>query len=188
MKKTVKVMMTNIRNSNKGFSLVEMIVVMAIISIMAAIGVPAVMNQISRIKLTRGTRDVAVALQAARLKAIAKNVKYKVYFTFAATDSYVLMTCSGGANCDNTTLGAGSGWIADTASEYGTTKTLEANLNITAPAAAFQVIFYPAGTATDQTNTLANQKICINNTSTVGGTLSISVNAASGKVSVNAGC
>lgn len=180
-------MMIGINNSKKGFTLIELLVVVALIAILAGIGLPSVLNLISRIKLTRATRDVSVALQAARLKAIAKNRRHKVYFVMGATDTYILMNCSVGGTCSKASLGAGDGWVADN-SEYGVTKTLDANLNISAPGTTFQVIFFPAGTATNNDDTLADQMICITNTGNLGGTMRIQIRAATGKVSVDTGC
>lgn len=175
-------------NSKKGFTLVEMLVVVALIAILASIGVPSLLNMMNRIRLTRATRDVSIALQAARLKAIAKNRKHKVYFVMGTTDSYVLMTCSAGGACSNASLGAGGGWAPDTTTEYGTTKTLADNLDISTPSETFQVIFFPAGTATNQDSTFEDQMICIVNTSSTGGIFKIDIRAATGKVLVDTGC
>lgn len=181
-------MMINIKDSNKGFSLVELLMVVVLIAILASIAFPTLLTQIGHIRLTRATRDVAVALQAARLKAITMNRKHKVYFTPGVADSYVLMACSAGGACPNPTLGAGDGWAADTTTEYGTTKTMATTLNVAPPAAAYQVIFYPAGTATNQDNTQADQTICISNTNSATDAMKIVVKGASGRLTVDTGC
>lgn len=180
--------MTYINNSKKGFTLIELLIAVALVAILASIGVPSVLNLISRIKLTRATRDISVALQAARLKAIAKNRQHKVYFVMGATDSYVLMTCTAGGACPKGTLGVGGGWVADPNSEYGVTKVLDPNLNISPPGVTFQVIFFPAGTATNNDDTIADQQICVTNTGNLGGAMQIRIRAATGKVSVDTGC
>lgn len=164
--------------SKKGFSLVELLVVISIISIMAAIGLPSLIGMMGHIRLMRATRDIAVVLQAARLKAIAKNFRYEVSFTQGAADSYRLQYW------DRAT----AAWKNDDASEYGGGKTLSNTLNIQAPAGNFQVIFFPAGTATNDSGTTANQRICLVNTGSTSDKWSIVITAATGKVMVISGC
>jgi len=177
------------RGFDKGFTMVEMLVVVAIIAIMAAIVFPAIMSQMAHIRLKRTTMDITVAMQAARLKAIAKNTRYKVYIVQGGVDSYQLMFCDKAVGvCPNATLGAGDGWTADTTSEYGTAKSVAGGINITSPAASSQTIFYPAGTATNEANTTGNQTICIQNNADTTDKMSLDIRAATGKVSVATGC
>lgn len=168
--------------------MVELLVVIAIIGIMAAIGFPALLGQLAHIQLTRTTRDIAVAMQAARLKAIARNVRFKVYITQGAPDTYRLMYCDTAVGtCDNTTLGAGDGWTNDT-SEYGTGKDVPGGINITAPAASSQTIFFPAGTATNESNTIVDQAVCLQNVKSATDKMTLGIRAATGKVTVSSGC
>jgi len=177
---------------DRGFSLVELLVAIAVIGVMLAIGVPAIIRQMGHLRLTRTTRDISIAMQAARLKAIARNVKFKVYIVQGAPDTYRLMFCNPVAGaCANATLGAGDGWTNDT-TEYGGGKQLPIGIDITSPAASSQTIFFPGGTATNEGSTTADQKICIKNTSNqtagLAEILRVDIRAASGKVSISTGC
>lgn len=61
-----------------GFSLLELIVVLAILGLVAAIGTPNVVSWLARLR-SRATADVAVStLQSARLQAIARNTRLQV--------------------------------------------------------------------------------------------------------------
>ncbi|MBI5886029.1 MAG: hypothetical protein HZB85_05540 [Deltaproteobacteria bacterium] len=160
----------------------------ALIAIMAGIAFPAIISQMAHIRLTRTTRDIAVAMQAARLKAIARNVKFKVFIQQGAPDNYRLMYCDTAVGaCANATLGAGGGWTNDP-SEYGGGKDVPGGINITAPAASSQTIFFPAGTATNEADTTADQAICIQNTGNMADAMVVGIRGATGRVSVTSGC
>ncbi|MBI5561249.1 MAG: prepilin-type N-terminal cleavage/methylation domain-containing protein [Deltaproteobacteria bacterium] len=168
----------------KGFTMVEILVVIAIISVMSAIAIPSLVSAVYHIRLTRATRDVAVGLQAARMKAISRNVAFQVKFTQGTLSSYILQRW-------NATMGA---WVND-ASEYGGGKTIEAGVKITSPGGNFSAVFFPAGTVQGNNGTLltggttADQKICLTNErSSTADQLNVSISAASGKVEVNNGC
>lgn len=66
------------RPGEKGFSLLELIVVLAILGLVAAIGTPNVVSWLARLR-SRATADVVVStLQSARLQAIARNARLRV--------------------------------------------------------------------------------------------------------------
>lgn len=56
-----------------GFSLVELLVVIALIGLLALWGVPALLNTLNRARLVGASREVATLLQVARLEAIKKG-------------------------------------------------------------------------------------------------------------------
>jgi len=65
-------------NSEKGVTIIELVVVMAIIAIMGLFMSPAVGEWAGRFRVRGATKDLADALQMARLKAISETVEYKV--------------------------------------------------------------------------------------------------------------
>lgn len=62
----------------RGFSLLEMIVVVAIILIVAAFTVPRLLNTVSDISLRYAVSDFSGLLQSARIQAVRKNTFYTV--------------------------------------------------------------------------------------------------------------
>lgn len=69
----------------RGFTLLELLVVMAIIAILTAMSVPAISGYLKGAKLKGGTRQVASALRQARTLAITKRKNYMVVFAISAT-------------------------------------------------------------------------------------------------------
>jgi prepilin-type N-terminal cleavage/methylation domain-containing protein len=66
------------RQSERGVTLIELVVVMAIIAIMALFMAPSIGEWAAGFRLRGATKDLADALQLARLKAISDVVEYKV--------------------------------------------------------------------------------------------------------------
>lgn len=65
---------------NRGFTVIEMIVVVAIIGIMATIGLPNLVRMIHRAKLDGIVRETSVLLQRARSESVRQNVPTVVRF------------------------------------------------------------------------------------------------------------
>ncbi|MEN6375791.1 MAG: GspH/FimT family pseudopilin [Smithella sp.] len=66
--------------SNKGFSLVEMIIVMAIIGIVLAIASPSFYKYRQNTNLKEAARDLAGDISFWRQTSIAENVRYRIVF------------------------------------------------------------------------------------------------------------
>lgn len=70
--------MTRLHLSDRGFSLVELMMVVALIGTMAAIAVPVMKDLTASIKLSEASRMVERELQNARLKAVSTNRALRV--------------------------------------------------------------------------------------------------------------
>jgi len=66
---------------NSGFTLIEMMIAIAIIAILSAITVPNYITHRNNQKVTRAARSVYSALQAAKMHAIQNNTPINVIFT-----------------------------------------------------------------------------------------------------------
>jgi prepilin-type N-terminal cleavage/methylation domain-containing protein len=69
------------RGSSGGFSLVEMMVVVAIVMVIAAFAIPNMMNVIATFRLRGGMSSLSSLLQNARMMSIKGNQTYSVHFT-----------------------------------------------------------------------------------------------------------
>ncbi len=67
-------------SSSRGFSLVEVLVVVGLIGIISAIATPQLVSTIDRMRLGMSVRDVERELQFARLKAVSANRPMRVRF------------------------------------------------------------------------------------------------------------
>lgn len=72
----------------RGFSLIEVLIVVALISIMAALAYPGIARYIRNYTIRTAARDIAGALQATRSKAVMSNTNQGVSFMIVDADSY----------------------------------------------------------------------------------------------------
>lgn len=74
-----------------GFTLMEMIVAIAVSMIVLAVGTPSFLSWMPTIRLTSAARQVATDLQVARMKAISQNTNNTVTFnTTTGTYTFTL--------------------------------------------------------------------------------------------------
>jgi len=75
-------------SSDRGFSLIEMLVVVAIIMIMAAVSLPMINTYLRVFKIRGASQEVAKEIQGTRGKAISKNVNFGMVFLILDDHTY----------------------------------------------------------------------------------------------------
>jgi prepilin-type N-terminal cleavage/methylation domain-containing protein len=73
---------------DRGFSMIELLIVVAIIAIMAAVSLPIVVSYLRVYKIRGASQEVAKEIQGVRGKAISKNVNFGMVFLVVDDVSY----------------------------------------------------------------------------------------------------
>lgn len=73
---------------DSGFSLVELLVVLALIAILTLIGTPWMLSTLNRAKTVAAAKEASTMMQLARLESIKQGVPTQVQYV-AATDSFL---------------------------------------------------------------------------------------------------
>jgi len=84
--------------SAAGFTFVDMIVVIALFTILAGMSVPAFSNLTEGYKLGQSLREVERELQGARLKAVTANRPFRIRFNCPAAGEYRMVELIGTAS------------------------------------------------------------------------------------------
>ncbi len=127
--------------NQKGVTLIELIVVMVIIAIGAALTTPNIGGWLRNYRLRSATRDVASAMRLAQLKSVSNNTQYRVTFD-TINDNYIVEY-----------LTTGGGWVGE-----GGTQTLPTGVKFNTTFGGNVTTFSPNSTATDGNVTLNNTK------------------------------
>jgi prepilin-type N-terminal cleavage/methylation domain-containing protein len=73
---------------HEGFSLVELMIVVALVATMAAMVVPSVQGAMQQYELLTSGQQVVSTIRAARVQAVSRNQVLKVRFDFPAARQY----------------------------------------------------------------------------------------------------
>jgi type II secretion system protein H len=85
----------------RGFSLLEVLVVIAVIGTVAAISVPSTLGALRRYRLDGTSREVAAQIATARLQAVTTNRAMRVRLNCPAANQYRVVEVTGDAAIDS---------------------------------------------------------------------------------------
>jgi len=123
-----------LRKRESGFTLIEMMIVIAVLAIMAAIAIPNFMSLLPGMRLNGAARQVMGDLMAARMNAVKQNNEFKVFFGSPSANQYQILDDD---NNDGTADGG----------EAITTKNIQDNYYDVTLGSNINPTFYPRGTA-----------------------------------------
>lgn len=83
-----------VRMNKKGITLIELVVVFAIIAICAVLIAPNIGGWLPNYRIRSAIRDVISTMRTAQMKAVSQNVEYQVFFNVAGR-SYILQRNTG---------------------------------------------------------------------------------------------
>jgi len=129
---------------DSGFTLIELIVIIAIVAVFAGIAVPNFLSYMPKSRLNGAARQVMGDLMAARMKAVKLNHRVKVFFY----SNHQYKICDDADNNGTVADGEGDVQLRDIQREYS---DVTFDLDKTA-----DPVFSSRGTATNRTITLQN--------------------------------
>ncbi len=149
-----------IRKIEYGFTLAELIIILAIFGVLTAVAVPAFMSMMPTYRLNGASRQILGDLMAARMNAVKENNRFRVFF-LEDNHQYKILDDDNNNN-------------AEDSGEWTDTKDIQNEYSDVTFSATANPIFYPRGTAFGSTITLTNPA----------GSKSVTV-ALSGRVKIN---
>ncbi len=87
--------------SSRGFTLFELLVVIALIAILSAISIPALLEGAARNSVWTASEQIGSQIRQARLKAISRNRTFRVRFDCPIVGQYRVLVVTGDAAIDN---------------------------------------------------------------------------------------
>ena len=130
-------MVSHVRGA-RGFSLVEMLMVVAIMGVLAAVAIPMSGNAIKYAKISGDARDLSNDLAATKMRAAAKFTQARLYVDLSG-GSYYMQTCNTPATtpCPAWTTQGGSTSLSNTVTfSYGIVSAAPSNTQTTIGQAA----------------------------------------------------
>lgn len=89
--------------SNSGFTMFELLIVVALISIAAAMGIPTLQESTRRNAVWTASETIGTQIRQARLKAISRNKSFRVRFDCPSAGQFRVLEVTGNTTIDNAT-------------------------------------------------------------------------------------
>lgn len=124
----IGMLLMTLKNDKNGFTLIELMVVIAIAGVLSAIAIPGYFSWLSNARLKASTRDIYANIQKTKMEAIKRNKNVVMSFAVATPSCGTLPLSSLPAVVGNYTLfvddGSGGGGLAKDGVQNGTEQTL----------------------------------------------------------------
>ena len=155
----------------RGFSLIELIVTMAVIGILVVIGLPAMQSWLDRYRTRSAAQEIATTIQLQRMRAVSQSDEFSIAFNVGAgTFSLFEGDAATGTQLDAVPRGLPFGVTFSGGPSGGP---------IDVPGA--ELFFHPDGTLGD--STAATDAVYLSNS--IGDTFEVEFNRATGRVEVS---
>ncbi|HVO58803.1 MAG TPA: GspH/FimT family pseudopilin [Dongiaceae bacterium] len=96
------------RRSNRGFTLIELVMVVAIGMILAAMALPALKSSLQYFRLRSAVSSVTGAIQSTRYRAIFDGCPYNISFDATANTYQIASETNGGSACASSFTNVGT--------------------------------------------------------------------------------
>lgn len=87
--------------NDRGFTFFELLVVMALMGVLAAVSVPVFIESSSRNRVWTAAELIGAQVRQARLKAISRNTTFRVRFDCPVAGQFRVLTVTGDAGVDD---------------------------------------------------------------------------------------
>jgi prepilin-type N-terminal cleavage/methylation domain-containing protein len=87
--------------STRGFTMFELLIVMALIAIFAAMGIPTLQESTRRNAVWTASETIGTQVRQARLKAISRNRSFRIRFNCPAAGQFRVLEVTGNSTIDS---------------------------------------------------------------------------------------
>lgn len=139
--------------AESGFSLLEMMIVVAILMVIAAMAIPKIMTNVADIRLRGAVNSASGIIQDARMRAIKDNQLRKVKYSNIASGGFVYVDVNDDGSMQSTEPGVQMGsTILAYSTPTGVTALANTDLSYT-PTTVTSIMFNPRGLPCSAANT-----------------------------------